>query len=111
MKKSLIALMKQPIVLKLLQEISVLGFFISCFTVSVTPTINAPKTSNDFMILLISFISSFEIKKVNPFHALATPSLLILFKLFIAFEAKLLTNPGALSLARVMAKSDITFFA
>ena len=37
-------------------------FFISCFTVSVTPSIDTPESSNDFMILIISFISSFKIK-------------------------------------------------
>ena len=36
------------------------SFFILCFTVSVTPSINTPKASNDSMILTISFISSFE---------------------------------------------------
>ena len=35
-------------------------FFLSCFTVSVTPSTNTPQPSNDF-IILISFISSFEI--------------------------------------------------
>ena len=33
--------------------------FISCFTVSVTPSTNTPESSNYFMILIISFISSF----------------------------------------------------
>ena len=47
-------------------------FFISCFTVSVTQSINTPESFNDFMIL-ISFISSFEIKKVNSFPALTAP--------------------------------------
>ena len=42
-------------------------FFVSCFTVSVTPSINTPESSNDFMVLIISFISSLEINKVNPF--------------------------------------------
>ena len=46
---------------------------VSCFTVSVTPSINTPKSSNDFMILIISFISSLKINKINPFLALATP--------------------------------------
>ena len=34
---------------------------------------------------------------------------LLFLNLFIAFEAKLLTNPGKLSLTKVIAKSDITF--
>ena len=38
------------------------GFFISYFFVSVTSLINTPESSNDFIILIISFISSFEIK-------------------------------------------------
>ena len=41
-------------------------FFISCFTVSVTPSINTPESSNDFVVLIKLLISLFEIK-VNPF--------------------------------------------
>ena len=37
-------------------------FFISCFTVSVTPSINTPESS-DFVILIISFTSLFKINK------------------------------------------------
>ena len=82
-------------------------FFISCFTVSVTPSINTPESSYDFMILIISFISSFEVNKVNPFPALTAPfRLIFLSSLFIAFEDKLLTNPGKLSLA----KGIVSFF-
>ena len=56
------------------------------------------------MILIISLISSFEINKVNIFLALtATFPLIFLSNLFIAFEAKLLTNPGKLSLAKGIA--------
>ena len=73
-------------------------FFISSVTVSVTPSVNTPESSNDFIILIIPFISSFEINKVNPFPALKTPfPLIFLSNLFIAFEVKLLTNPGKLS--------------
>ena len=37
----------------------------------------------------------FEINKVNPFPALTAPfPLIFLSKLFISFEAKMLTNPG-----------------
>ena len=62
------------------------------------------------MILIISFISSFEIKKVNPFPAITAPfPLIFLSNLFIAFEAKLLTNPDKSSLAKGIAKSAITF--
>ena len=51
-------------------------FFILCFTGSVAQSINTPKSSNDFMILIISFISSFEIHKVNLSPALTAPFLL-----------------------------------
>ena len=42
---------------------SYLLFFISCFTVSVAPSINRPNFSSDFTTLITSSISSFEIKK------------------------------------------------
>ena len=75
-------------------------FFISCFTVSVSQSINTPESSDDFMILIIPFISLYEINKVNPFHALTAPfPLIFLSNLFTAFESKLLTNPSKLSLA------------
>ena len=64
------------------------------------------------MILIMSFISSFKINKLNPFPALAALFPLIsLSNLFITSEAKLLTNPGKLSLAKGIARSFITFFA
>ena len=86
------------------EEIRVLVFLISCLTVSVTPSINAPESSNDYMILVISFIFSFEINKVNSFSALTAPFPLISPpNWFIWFEAKLLTNPGELSLAKGIA--------
>ena len=98
MKKLLVALIKEPKMLKKLQEIRLLAFFFSCFTVLVTPSVNTPKSYSDFTILIISCISSFEINKVNPFPALTAPfPLILLSNLFIAFEAKLLTNPGKLS--------------
>ena len=37
-------------------------FFISCFTISVTPSVNIPESFNDFTIIIISFKSSFEKK-------------------------------------------------
>ena len=46
---------------KKLQQILLL--FISCFTVSVTPSSNTPKSSHDFIISAISFISLFEINR------------------------------------------------
>ena len=48
-------------------------FFISCFTVSATPSINTLESFNDFMILIILFTSSFEANKVNPFTTLTDP--------------------------------------
>ena len=58
-------------------------FFVSCFTVSVNPSINTPECSSGFMMLIISFISLFKINKVNPFPALAAPFLLFFSNLFI----------------------------
>ena len=54
-------------------------FFISCFTVSIYPSINTPESSNYFMILIISFISSLEIDKVNPFPVRTAPFPLVCF--------------------------------
>ena len=72
------------------------------------------------MILIMSFISSFEINKVNTFPALTAPFSLILFYLFIiyffiffkyiTFKVKLLTNPGNLSLAKGIAIFLSAFF-
>ena len=57
------------------------------------------------MILIISFISSFEINKVNHFHPLTAPfPLIFLSNLFIAFEGNLLTSSG-----KGITKSVITF--
>ena len=62
------------------------------------------------MNLIISFISSFEIKKVNPFPALTAPFPLILISnLFIVSETKLLTNPGRLSLAKEITRCYYLF--
>ena len=63
------------------------------------------------MILIISFISSLEINKVNPFLALTSPfPLIFLSNLFIAFEVKLLTNPRKFSLAKGIAIFFSAFF-
>ena len=79
-------------------------YFISCFTVSVTSSYNTPKSSNDFMISVISFKYSFELNKVSPLLTLTAPfPLIFLSNLFIAFEVKLLTNLCKLSLAKVIA--------
>ena len=88
-----------------------LFFFISCFTVLVMPSINALESSNNFLILITSFISSFKINKVDLFPGLAAPLPLIFHSnLFIAFETKLLTNPGKSSLAKGLARSVSAFF-
>ena len=75
-------------------------FYISCFTALLTPSMNKPESSNDFMILIISFISSFEANKVNTFPALTAFTFIFLSNLVITIEAKLLTSPGTLSLAK-----------
>ena len=79
-------------------------FFISCFTVSVTSSNNTPEFPTDFMILIKSSISLFQINKENAFPALTAPfTLIFLPNLFIAFEVKLLTNPCKYSLAKGIA--------
>ena len=76
------------------------------YTVSVTHIINTSESFNDFMILIISFISSFEINEVYLTHALIAPFPLIVHSnLFTAYEAKLRSNPGKLSLAKGIARS------
>ena len=93
-----------------LQEIHRLVFSL-CFTVSVTLSIDTPKYFNDFMILILSFISSFEINKVNPFPALTAPfSLIFDSNLLIAFEVKLLTIPGKLFLTKGIVTFVSAFF-
>ena len=63
-------------------------FFISSLTVSVTPSINTSESSNDLMILIISFISLFE---VYPFPALTAPfPIVFLSNLFIVYEVNCL---------------------
>ena len=85
--------------------------FLLSFTISVPPSINTPESSNDFIILIISFISSFEINKVNPFPALTAPFVFILLSdLFMALEVKLRINPGKLSLAKGIGTFVSAFF-
>ena len=63
------------------------------------------------MISIRSFISSFEINKVNPIPALTVPSpRMFLSNLFISFEAKLITNAGKLSLAKGVARSKLLLY-
>ena len=62
-------------------------------------------------MLIIPFIYSFKINKLNPFPALTAPfPLIFLSNLFIATEVKLLTNPGKLSLAKEIAIFVSAFF-
>ena len=62
------------------------------------------QSSNDVIILILSFIFSFKTNKVNPFPAQTAPfSLIFLSNLFIAFEVKLVTNPGKLFLTKEIA--------
>ena len=69
------------------------------------PSINTLESLNDFLILIISFRSSVKINKVNPFPAPTPPfPLIFLLNLFIAWETKLLTNPGELSITKGTAK-------
>ena len=86
-------------------------FFILCLTVLIAPLINTSESSDDFMNLRISFISSFEINKVNPSYALAALfPLIFLSHLLIAFEIKLITNPGKLSLTKGTATFVSAFY-
>ena len=63
------------------------------------------------MILIILFISSFELSKVDPFPALAAHfPLIFLSNLFLVFEIELLTNPGQLSLSKWIAMFVGAFF-
>ena len=75
------------------------------FNVSVIPSIDPFESSSESMISIIPFISSFEINKVNNLSYLTTLfPLIYLSDLFIAFEAKLHTNSGKLSIAKGIAK-------
>ena len=81
------------------------------FTVSVTPSVKTPEPSYDFMILIISFISSFEINKVDRFPALTAPFPLVFHSnLFIEFEVKLRSNPDKLPLTKGIAMFVSAFF-
>ena len=82
------------------------------FTVQLIRSINAFKPTNDFMILIISFKTSFEKNKINLFPALTAPfPLVFLSNLFISFEAKLVTSPGKFSLVKEIATFVSAFFA
>ena len=63
------------------------------------------------MIIIISFISSFEVNKANHFPALKAPfPLIFVSNLFIAFEIKLRTNPGKFLLVKGVATFVSAFF-
>ena len=80
-------------------------FFISCSTVSVAPSINRPEYSSDFLILLISSLSSIKIIKFNPFHALTAPRpLIFLSNLSNVEEIVSVTNLGKTSLSEETAR-------
>ena len=58
----------------------------------------------------MSFISSFEINKVNLFPALTAPfPFIFLSNLFNALEVKMLSNSGKLSLAKQIAHLLVLF--
>ena len=106
LKKFLVEIMKRLKVLTKQEEIRLLfllSLFFVCFTASVIPLINTFYSFNNFKILIIPFIFSFEINKVNTFSALTRFPLIFLANLLIAFEGKLPTNPGKLSLAKEIA--------
>ena len=86
-------------------------FLISFCTFPVTSPINTPGSSIESMILIISFISSFETKKVDRFPALTAPFPLVFHSaLFLAFEVKLLNNPDKLTLTKGIATFVSAFF-
>ena len=90
------------------QEIHPLVFFI--FHVLLTPSINTLESSSDFMILLILFISSFEINKVNLFPALTFPfPFIFLSNLFKIDQAALVANSDKISLAKQTGRSKSLF--
>ena len=76
-------------------------FFRSCSVVSEVLSINRPESFSDFIILIISSISSFEMSKVNPFSALTAPCLLIfLSNVSNADEVALVDSLGKTFLAK-----------
>ena len=86
-------------------------YLISCFTVSVTPSITIPESSSNFMISIISLTSPFEMVKVNAFPTLtASFSTHFFSNLFTAFEAIFLTNVGTFSPANRISTFVSAFF-
>ena len=80
-----------------------------CLLVFLFHVSNTCKSSNGFLILIISFISLIEINKLNPFPPVTVPfPHIFLSNLFIAFEVKLIQVK--LSLAKRILISAIDFF-
>ena len=85
-------------------------FFISCFTVSVAPSINRLDFFNDSTILIISSLSSFEMNQVNPFPSLTAPfPLIFLLNLSNTEEVASVTNLRKTSLGKKTARSNNIF--
>ena len=80
---------------------------ILCFTVSLTPSINMRELSSDFMILIISSISSFQSTEVIPFPVLTKPFSCIFHWMtpFIAEADVTVAN----AVKTLLAKGTITF--
>ena len=60
------------------QKTNLLVFLSNVFNFLVTTSINKTESSSDFIILIVSFITSFKINKVNHFLAFRAPVRLIL---------------------------------
>ena len=87
------------------QEIRSSGFFYSCFTVSVAPSINRPESSSEFTVLMTSSISSFKMNKVGAFPTL-TDYCTLIYLSNLSFTAKtaIVSNLGRTSLAKETAR-------
>ena len=82
-----------------------------CLTVSVAPSINIPESSRDYTILIIPFISSLEMNKVNNFPALTASRPLFLKNLYNTGEVGLVANFNKTSLVKGIARYINVFFA
>ena len=89
-------------VLTKLQKICLI-LFILIFTISITPSMNTSKSSNDCMDVNNTM--------QNLFPGLTAPfSLIFHLKVFITFEFELVTNPGKFSIPKGIALF-VSFFA
>ena len=85
------------------------SFFVSCFTVPLTP-INTAESSREFMIPTVLSISSFGVNKENSFLALRTPFPLIFLKTLSNIDkVALFANLGKISLAKGTLRSSNPF--